>query len=102
MDYQYLSLFLHAVPLVFAAIFPVLNPIGSAILLMPFTSGVDFPTRKLIARRVATNTFAVLTVVLFIGSHLLAFFGISIPVVQAAGGFVLASMGWKRLSAEDN
>lgn len=101
MNYDTLSLFVHAVPLVFAAIFPVLNPIGSAILVLPFTTGVDTPTRRLIARKVAFYTFVVLTTVLFVGSHLLAFFGISIPVVQATGGLLLASMGWKRLTAED-
>jgi multiple antibiotic resistance protein len=32
------------------------------------------------------------------GAALLNFFGISLPVVQLAGGFVLAAMGWRILS----
>ena len=30
----------------------------------------------------------------FVGTGLLEFFGISLPVVQVAGGMVLASIGW--------
>lgn len=100
-DMHLLSLFVQAIPLVFAAVFPVLNPVGSAIILIPYMTGADETTRRLIARKVARNTFTLLTVVLVAGSYLLAFFGISIPVVQAAGGLVLCSMGWKSLSAHD-
>lgn len=101
-DTHLFTLFAQAIPLVFAALFPVVNPIGSAIILMPFTTGIDDKTRRFVAKKVAWNTLFLLTIVLVAGSHLLAFFGISVPVVQAAGGLVLASMGWKMLTAEDH
>ena len=101
LDSHYLTLFLTTIPLVFAAIFPVLNPIGSAIIVLPLTGGIDQPTRHMLAKKVAGNTLFLLSVVLLAGSPLMAFFGISIPVVQVAGGLVLASMGWKSLSADD-
>jgi multiple antibiotic resistance protein len=101
MDTHLLSLFVQAVPVVFAALLPVLNPVGSAIILLPFTSGISDSTRRFVSKKVALNTFILLTFVLFAGSLLLAFFGISIPVVQAAGGMVLVSMGWKMLTQED-
>jgi multiple antibiotic resistance protein len=100
-DTHLLTLLVQAVPFVFVALFPVLNPIGSAIILLPYTSDIDETTRRLVAAKVARNTFILLTIVLLAGSYLLAFFGISVHVVQAAGGFVLASMGWKLLTADD-
>lgn len=99
-DRHLLALLVQTVPLVFVAVFPVLNPIGSAIILLPYTSDIDEKTRRFVASKVARNTLILLTVVLVAGSYLLAFFGISVNVVQAAGGMVLASMGWKLLTAE--
>jgi multiple antibiotic resistance protein len=36
------------------------------------------------------------------GAALLNFFGISLPVVQLAGGFVLAAMGWRMLDQNES
>src|ERR1019366_5698070 len=36
---------------------------------------------------------------IFIGNYILAFFGISIPVVQVGGGLVVLSTGWKLLQS---
>ena len=47
--------------------------------------------------RVAVNGFVLLLVSLFVGSHLLQFFGITIPVLRVAGGLVVASFGWRML-----
>lgn len=37
---------------------------------------------------------------MLIGSHILDFFGLSVPVVQIGGGLVVMSAGWKLLNAE--
>jgi multiple antibiotic resistance protein len=47
---------------------------------------------------VAVNGFILLTASMFFGDRVLDFFGISVPVVQLAGGLVVASLGWMRLS----
>ncbi len=78
------------VPLAFAALFPVINPIGTAIILLGMTGPLDGKTRRFMAAKIAVNTLVLLMVVLLAGSYLLSFFGITIPVVQAAGGLVLA------------
>ncbi len=96
-----LLLLVKAVPLAFLALFPVINPIGTAVILLGMTGPIDSQTRRTIAAKIALNTFILLTVVLFIGSYLLSFFGLTIPTVQAAGGLVLASMGWRMLHEED-
>ena len=53
------------------------------------------------ARRIAVRTTLFLLVVELVGSGLLEFFGISLPVVQVAGGLVLASMGWSLLNQQE-
>jgi len=97
-----IEILLKAVPVSFTALMPCVNPIGTAIILSSLTAGSDPKTRKQLARRVALNAAALLIGSLLIGSHLLEFFGVSIPVVQAVGGFVLASMGWKMLNKQDS
>jgi multiple antibiotic resistance protein len=91
-----------AVPVGFTALMPCVNPIGTAIILSSLTTGADTKTRRQLARRIAFNAAALLIGSLLIGSHLLQFFGVSIPIVQAVGGFVLASMGWKMLNKQDS
>jgi multiple antibiotic resistance protein len=96
-----LSLVLEFIPLGFSALLPVLNPIGSAVLFLGFVPNVDHATRKHLARRIAINTIWFLFIVQIIGAYVLRFFGISLPVVQVAGGLVLASMGWSLLTRPD-
>jgi multiple antibiotic resistance protein len=37
----------------------------------------------------------------FLGSHLLSFFGVSLPAVQVAGGLVVCVFGWTLLMQKD-
>jgi len=97
-----IELLFKAVPVSFTALMPCVNPIGTAIILSSLTAGSDPKNRKQLARRVAINAAALLIGSLLLGSHLLEFFGVSIPIVQAVGGFVLASMGWKMLNKQDS
>jgi multiple antibiotic resistance protein len=97
-----IDLLLRAVPISFTALMPCVNPIGTAIILSSLTVGTDPIARKQLARRIAFNAALLLIGSLLIGSHLLEFFGVSVPIVQAVGGFVLASMGWKMLNQQDS
>ena len=47
----------------------------------------------------AFNSILMLAGSVFIGSHLLEFFGITLPVVRVAGGVVLIAFGWKLLQS---
>lgn len=58
--------------------------------------------RQALARRIAVNGFTILLVSIFIGSHILAFFGISLPVVQVGGGLLVAAAGWRRLDPRED
>jgi len=97
-----IDLLLRAVPISFTALMPCVNPIGTAIILSSLTVGTDPVARKQLARRISCNAALLLIGSLLIGSHLLQFFGVSVPIVQAVGGFVLASMGWKMLNQQDS
>lgn len=84
--------------LVLAAIFPVVNPPGSALVFLGLTRGATPEIRRVLARRVAMNSFFVLVCSLLLGALVLEFYGISIPVLRVAGGFIVAVAGWKLLS----
>jgi multiple antibiotic resistance protein len=84
--------------LVFAAIFPVVNPPGSALVFLGLTRRVKPEIRRILAWRVARNSFFVLVCSLLLGALILKFYGISIPVLRVAGGFIVAVAGWKLLS----
>lgn len=85
--------------LVFAGLFPIVNPVGNAPIFYNFTRGCQPATRRMLARRIALGGFLLLLGSLFIGSHVLVFFGITLPVVRIAGGLVVTSMGWNLLNA---
>src|SRR5947209_18095448 len=89
--------FANAFLLVYAGLFPILNPVGSAPIFLGLTSSCTEGERNALARRVALNSVLLLAGSMFIGSHLLVFFGITLPVVRIAGGLVLIAFGWKLL-----
>jgi multiple antibiotic resistance protein len=84
--------------LAFSALLPVINPLGSALVFLGFVGNAPASVFRDLARKIAISTTLFLVVVELIGAGLLQFFGISLPVVQVAGGLVLASMGWKLLN----
>lgn len=88
---------INAFLLVYAGLFPIVNPIGGAPLFLGLTAAYPDAERHLIARRVAVNSALLLAGSMFVGSHLLVLFGITLPVVRIAGGLVLVAFGWKLL-----
>src|SRR5271157_2624131 len=84
--------------LAFSALLPVVNPLGSALVFLGLVGLAPPEVFRDLARKIALNTTLLLLVVELVGAALLNFFGISLPVVQVAGGFVLAAMGWGLLN----
>lgn len=82
---------------VFLALFPIVNPFGTAPLFLGMTPGYSSQSRTSLARSVSINGFILLVVSMLIGSYILAFFGISLPVVQVGGGLVVSASGWRLL-----
>ena len=86
--------------LAFSALLPLINPLGSALIFLGFVGREPAAILLGLARRIAINTVLFLAFVELAGKTILDFFGISLPVVEVAGGLVLASMGWKLLNQE--
>lgn len=93
-----LNAFVTAIPLSYGALFPVLNPLGESFIFLALTQQLSTASRHRLARRVGINTFIMLVLVLFIGEWILRFFGVTISIVQVAGGLVVASIGWVMMS----
>jgi multiple antibiotic resistance protein len=87
--------------LAFSALLPVVNPLGSALVFLGLVGEAPDSVYRSLARQVAVRTVLFFLVVELVGTALLTFFGISLPVVQVAGGLVLASMGWSLLNQKD-
>jgi multiple antibiotic resistance protein len=90
-----------AVFLIFTTLFPIVNPLGSAPLFLSLTHYYSADERKILSRRIALNSIFLIVGSYFIGTHILSFFGISLPVVQVGGGLVLTATGWALLKQKD-
>jgi len=88
--------------LVYAGLFPIINPIGNAPIFLGLTRHCAEQERNSLALRVALNSFFLLLGSLLAGSYVLEFFGITLPVVRVAGGLVVAATGWNLLHAQDD
>lgn len=91
---------------VFAALFPIINPLGGGPLFLNMVQGCSEDVRKKLARSVSINCFFLLFGSMLIGPQLLLFFGISLPALKLAGGAVVIAVGWNLLnqksSSDDN
>jgi multiple antibiotic resistance protein len=84
----------------FMSLFPVLNPIGCAPIFLSLTQQYPQSVRRVLAQKIAAYSFAILAVSLLFGTVILSFFGISLAVIQIAGGLLVAATGWKLLNQE--
>lgn len=82
------------------ALFPVLNPIGSALIINPYLANLNENQRKNAVNKIAIYSFSLCIVCLFAGHYILQLFGITVPVIRIAGGLVICKMGWDTLSKE--
>ncbi|TWR25164.1 MarC family protein [Mucilaginibacter pallidiroseus] len=82
------------------ALFPVVNPVGSAFMVSPFFEYLSTRDRKRAVIKIALYAFLICIVSLFAGQSILRLFGISIPIVQLAGGIMICKMGWEFLSSD--
>jgi multiple antibiotic resistance protein len=87
--------------LTFSALLPLINPLGSALVFMGLMGDVPAELYRSMARRIAINNIIFLAIIELLGSAILKFFGISLPIVQVAGGVVISSIGWGMLNEKD-
>ena len=85
-----------------AALFSVLNPIGTVPIFVGLTQGYSKKERSRVALLTAINVFIILIISFFIGQYVLTFFGITIPALRIAGGIIIASSGFSLLNGKFN
>ena len=83
--------------LIVGTLFPIVNPIGNTPIFLSLTRGLSGRGRTALARLIALNGLILILTSIFIGTHILAFFGLSLPVVQVGGGLIVISTGWALL-----
>lgn len=88
--------------LVFAALFPIVNPLGMAPIFASMTLGYSEAVRRTVAMRIAVNGVILLVASLLVGSYVLEFFGVSLAAVQLGGGLVVMVAGWRILNQHDD
>lgn len=93
---------LEASTLVIAALFPIVNPIGSAAVFLALVDRFDFSLQLQLAKKIAVYSFFLLFVSMLCGGKILSFFGVSLYSVQIGGGLVVAINSWSLLSKDGN
>jgi multiple antibiotic resistance protein len=88
--------------LVLVALFPIVDPLGGSPFFLALTREYAPEARKALSWRIAMNSFFLLIGSYFIGTYVLAFFGISLPVVQVGGGMIVIATGWTLLKQRDD
>ncbi len=83
--------------LVAGALFPIVNPLGSAAIFLNLIGDASPNVQKLLAQKITVYSFFLLLCSLLWGVKVLSFFGISIYAVQIGGGLVVAATGWSLL-----
>ena len=88
--------------LVYAGLFPVVNPLGAAPMFLSLTSQTTPAARNRLAFSVAVNSFLLLLGSMLCGSYVLEFFDVTVPAVRVAGGALVAFMGWNLLNGRSD
>jgi multiple antibiotic resistance protein len=87
---------LAAITVVPIALLPIINPLSSAPVFVATVGRSEHVVQRL-AQQVALNSWYVIVVSMVLGTHVLALFGLSLPVVRIGGGLVVAFNGWRML-----
>jgi len=95
-----LAPFLKAVVLLPATLLPIINPLSTAPVFVA-TVGSDRVLAHKLARQVAVNSWFIIFFSILVGTYVLQFFGISLPVVRLGGGLLVASTAWRMLNRDE-
>lgn len=93
-----LLLLAKAILLILGAVLPVVNPLGDAPIFLKMTPGCDEATRAFLAGRIAFYSFFLLLGSQLLGSFVMTIFGLTMNVVQVAGGAVVCALAWNVLA----
>jgi multiple antibiotic resistance protein len=83
---------------VFAALFSVINPLGTVPVFVGLMSGESPQERKRTSLLTTVNVITILIISFFAGTYLLDFFGISLNALRIAGGMIIVTSGFALLT----
>lgn len=83
---------------VFAALFSVINPLGTVPIFVGLTQEESLSERNKTAFLTAINVIVILLISFFAGTYLLKFFGISLTALRIAGGMIIVTSGFALLT----
>jgi len=83
---------------IFAALFSVINPLGTVPIFVGLTQSDSKINRDKTAFWTSINVLAILVVSFFAGKFVLQFFGISINSLRMAGGLIITTSGFALLT----
>ena len=92
--------FLNLVFISIIALFPVINPVGSALIISPYFAELTSAEKRTAVGKITVYAFLICFVSVFAGHWILALFGLSIPVIRLAGGIMICKMGWEFLASD--
>ena len=83
---------------VFAALFSVVNPLGTMPVFIGITENNSRAERNKTALKASLYMFLILSIAFFAGKFIIQFFGISIESLRIAGGLIITSSGFALLT----
>jgi multiple antibiotic resistance protein len=86
---EYFHGYVHLLFVGIIALFPVVNPVGSAFIVSSYFTGLSNADKKKAVNKIVLYAFSICTVSLFAGHWILELFGLSVPVIQVAGGIMI-------------
>lgn len=92
--------FLSYVGLTVLTLLPIINPVGTAVLLLGIGAHLEPSARERQIRKACVYAFGILVAFLLAGTLIMQVFGISIPGLRIAGGLVIAFLGFRMLFPE--
>lgn len=95
---QDVQTFVHLLFMGVIALFPVVNPVGTAFIVMPYFNDLTNAERRAAVKKISFYAFCICTVTLFAGHWILELFGLTIPVIRTAGGIMICKTGWEFLA----
>ena len=94
--------FLTAAITIFVGLFVLTHPLGNFAIFLGLTTGQTPDEQKRTAMRTSVAALVISLVSMFLGSAVLAFFGLTIPALQVAGGLIFVDLGMKMLGGEES
>jgi multiple antibiotic resistance protein len=79
----------------------IVNPVGSAVMFAALAARFPQSVQRRMAQQSAFAVLIILIVCAWLGQTILGFLGISVPMLQAAGGLILLGYGVRMVNVEE-